>query len=71
MYDLVNRKFYTDPNGGNFNYEQSSDILVYSTTVPTMTETNKYLWSYSIIEYTDGTFLETDHAIIGIFHAFL
>ena len=67
MYDLVNRKFYTDPNGGNFNYEQSSDILVYSTTVPTMTETNKYLWSYSIVEYTDGTFLETDHAIIGVY----
>lgn len=46
-----------------------------STTEPTtwynvaqvMTATNKYLWSYEIIYYTDGTTSETDKRIIGVY----
>lgn len=38
-----------------------------STSVPTMTVTNKYLWSYQRIEYTDSTFLETGKIVTGVY----
>ena len=38
-----------------------------STSVPTMTATNKYLWSYQRIEYTDSTFLETGKIVTGVY----
>lgn len=33
----------------------------------TMTETNKYLWTYDIIAYTNGTQDETDKRVIGVY----
>ena len=36
-------------------------------TPPTMTETNKYLWNYEIITYTDGTSVNTSKRVIGAY----
>lgn len=38
-----------------------------STTVPVMTETNKYLWNYERVNYTDGTHEDTKKRIIGVY----
>lgn len=35
--------------------------------VPMLDPTNKYLWNYEVIIYTDGTTAETDPAIIGAY----
>lgn len=35
--------------------------------LPTMTSTEKYLWNYEVITYTDGTYEETDPVIIGVY----
>ena len=35
--------------------------------VPTLSPTNKYLWNYEIISYTDGSTTETEQAIIGVY----
>lgn len=35
--------------------------------VQTMTATNKYLWNYEIITYTDGTTSETAKRVIGVY----
>lgn len=37
------------------------------TTVPTMTSTNKYLWNYEKIAYTDGSTKDTDKRVIGVY----
>ena len=39
----------------------------WSTTVPTMTSTNKYLWNYESIKYTDNTMKETSKRVIGVY----
>ena len=39
----------------------------WSDTPPTMTETNKYLWNYEIITYTDGTSVNTSKRVIGAY----
>ena len=39
----------------------------WNTSVPELTPTNKYLWNYEYILYTDGTSLKTDAAIIGAY----
>ena len=39
----------------------------WSTTVPTMTTTNKYLWNYEVITYTNGTTKETSKRVIGVY----
>lgn len=40
----------------------------WSTTVPTMTSTKKYLWNYEVISYDDGSAnTETDKRIIGVY----
>ena len=39
----------------------------WSETVPTLTSTNKYLWNYEAIAYTDGTTTSTDPAVIGVY----
>lgn len=40
----------------------------FGTTVPTLTETYKYLWNYELITYTDGTSpTKTDKRIIGVY----
>lgn len=39
----------------------------WSTTVPTMTSTNKYLWNYEVIKYTDNTTKETAKRVIGVY----
>lgn len=36
-------------------------------TVQTMTATNKYLWNYEIITYTNGTTSETKKRVIGVY----
>lgn len=36
-------------------------------TVPTMTSTNRYLWNYEIITYTNGTSKETSKRVIGVY----
>lgn len=50
--------------------EKSSGITVntpgWTTTMQTMTEAKKYLWSYEIIAYTDGTSTKTTPVIIGV-----
>ena len=38
----------------------------WTTTMQTMTETKKYLWSYETIAYTDGTSTKTTPVIIGV-----
>lgn len=37
------------------------------TTVPTMTATNKYLWNYEVITYTDGSTESTSKRVIGAY----
>ena len=37
------------------------------TTVPTMTEINKYLWNYESITYTDNTTTDTLKRVIGVY----
>lgn len=37
------------------------------TTVPTMDETNKFLWNYEEIEHTDGTVVELTARVIGAY----
>ena len=39
----------------------------WSTTIPTITSTNKYLWNYEVIAYTDNTSTTTDPKIIGAY----
>ena len=39
----------------------------WSTTVPTLTATNKYLWNYEKITYTDNSATSTTPAIIGVY----
>ncbi|WP_407453579.1 hypothetical protein [Methanobrevibacter sp.] len=37
------------------------------TTVPTMTTTNKYMWNYEVIAFTNGTSKETAKRVIGVY----
>ena len=50
--------------------EKNSGITVntpgWTTTMQTMTEAKKYLWSYEITAYTDGTSTKTTPVIIGV-----
>lgn len=39
----------------------------WSSTVPTMTESNKYLWNYETITYTNGTMVDTTKRVIGVY----
>ena len=39
----------------------------WGTTIPTITSTNKYLWNYEVIAYTDDTSTTTDPKIIGAY----
>lgn len=39
----------------------------WSDTVPTMTATNKYLWNYETVTYTDGTTKDTAKRVIGVY----
>ena len=39
----------------------------WNTTPPTMTATNKYLWNYEIITYTNGTTANTQKRVIGVY----
>lgn len=39
----------------------------WETTPPTMTETNRYLWSYQLIRYTDDTVEQTEKCVIGVY----
>ena len=40
----------------------------FSTSVPTLTETYRYLWNYELITYTDGTSpTKTDKRVIGVY----
>lgn len=39
----------------------------WSNNVPTMTATNRYLWNYEIIKYTDGGNSETEKRVIGVY----
>ena len=39
----------------------------WSSTVPTMTTTNKYLWNYETITYTNGLTADTTKRVIGVY----
>lgn len=39
----------------------------FDTSVPTLTSTNKYLWNYERIIYTDGTHKDTEKRVIGVY----
>lgn len=39
----------------------------WSTTVPTMTSTNRYLWNYETIAYTDNSTSDTTKRVIGVY----
>lgn len=39
----------------------------FTTTIPNMTSTNKYLWNYELITYTNGTTEKTSARVIGMF----
>lgn len=45
----------------------SSAPTSWSSTVPTMTESNKYLWNYETIIYTNGTTVDTTKRVIGVY----
>ena len=45
----------------------SSAPTSWSSTVPTMTESNKYLWNYETITYTNGTTVDTTKRVIGVY----
>ena len=38
-----------------------------STTIPAMTETNKYLWNYEQINYSDGSVSNTEKHVTGVY----
>ena len=44
-----------------------STSTTWPTTAPTLTTTNKYLWNYEVITYTDNTKTTTTPAIIGVY----
>jgi hypothetical protein len=54
-------------------YQITTDMTVpstdklWQTKVPLLSPTNKYLWNYEIITYTDNTTTQTDPAIIGVY----
>ena len=39
----------------------------WQSTVPTMTTTNRYLWNYETIQYTDGTSKDSAKRVIGVY----
>ncbi len=39
----------------------------WQSTVPVMTATNKYLWNYEILTYSNGTTSETQKRVIGVY----
>lgn len=39
----------------------------WSTSVPTLTATNKYLWNYEVINYTNGTSVTGSPKVIGVY----
>ena len=41
----------------------------WTTTTPTMTSTNRFLWNYEVITYTDNTKTETTAHIVGVYGA--
>ena len=45
----------------------SSTPTSWSAKVPTLTATNKYLWNYELINYSNGTSLETSKKVIGVY----
>lgn len=44
-----------------------NDTESWSTTVPLLSPTNKYLWNYEAIIYTNGTVTTIDPALIGVY----
>ena len=45
------------------------DTAGWTTSIPTLTSTNKYLWNYEAISYSSGNPTYTDPAIIGVYGA--
>jgi hypothetical protein len=45
----------------------STAPTTWSSTVPTMTTTNKYLWNYETITYTNGSTADTTKRVIGVY----
>lgn len=45
----------------------TSSTSGWSTSIPTMTTTNKYLWNYEVVNYTNGTNTPTAPKIIGVY----
>lgn len=45
----------------------STAPTTWSSTVPTMTATNKYLWNYETIRYTNSTTKDTTKRVIGVY----
>ena len=43
------------------------DTPGWTTDIPTLSNTNKYLWSYEIVFYTDGRSVNTTPCIIGVY----
>ncbi len=39
----------------------------WSTTVPKLTSTNKYLWNYERVTYTDSSYKDTEARVIGVY----
>ena len=39
----------------------------WSTAVPTLTSSNKYLWNYELVTYTDGATAKTTPVVIGVY----
>ena len=39
----------------------------FSTTIPSMTEENKYLWNYEKVSYTNGSVVPTGKRVIGVY----
>lgn len=44
-----------------------AEPTTWNTSIPTLTSTNKYLWNYEIITYTDNTTSSTSKRVIGVY----
>ncbi len=55
--------YLVSPNNSGITTSTSS----WSTSVPTLTATNKYLWNYEVINYTNGTSVTGSPKVIGVY----
>lgn len=63
LYDTINNQFYASSGAAHFEKGSNAEYNV----VPVTTETERFLWSYSVTKYTDGTIKESPRSVIGTY----